>query len=96
MVSNQFIIENKVGLHARPAALFVQTAARFKSKIKVRNTTRGTSFMDAKSILSVMGLGVAQGHEIEVTAEGEDEQTALETIAQLIESDFAESATTAA
>ncbi|MBI1879315.1 MAG: HPr family phosphocarrier protein [Chloroflexi bacterium] len=49
MVSNQFIVENEVGLHARPAALFVQTAAKFKSKIKVRNATRGTSFMDAKS-----------------------------------------------
>jgi phosphotransferase system HPr (HPr) family protein len=96
VVSNQFIIENEVGLHARPAALFVQTAAKFISKIRVRNTTRGTSFMDAKSILSVMGLGVAQGHEIEVTAEGEDEQTALETIAQLIKSDFAESTTTTA
>ena len=94
MESNQFIIENEVGLHARPAALFVQTAAKFKSKIKVRNTTRGTPFMDAKSILSVMGLGVSKGHEIEVTAEGEDEQTALETIARLIESDFVESTAT--
>jgi phosphotransferase system HPr (HPr) family protein len=92
--SKHFIIENEVGLHARPAALFVQTAAKFKSKIKVRNTTRGTPFIDAKSILSVMGLGVAKGHQIEVTTEGEDEQTALETIARLIESDFAESATT--
>jgi phosphotransferase system HPr (HPr) family protein len=92
--SNQFIIENEVGLHARPAALFVQTAAKFKSIIKVRNTTRGTPFMDAKSILSVLGLGVSKGHEIEVTAEGGDEQTALETIARLIESDFVESTAT--
>jgi phosphotransferase system HPr (HPr) family protein len=80
------------GLHARPAALFVQTAAKFKAKIKVRNATRGTPFMDAKSILSVMGLGIAKEHEIEVTAEGEDEEAALETIARLIENDFAESA----
>jgi phosphotransferase system HPr (HPr) family protein len=92
--SNHFIIENEVGLHARPAALFVQTAAKYKSKIKVRNATRGSPFMDAKSILSVLGLGVAKGHEIEVTAEGEDEQAALETIARLIESDFAESTAT--
>ena len=94
MVSNHFIIANEVGLHARPAALFVQKAAKFKSIVKVRNATRGTPFMDAKSILSVMGLGVAKDHEIEVTAEGEDEQTALEAIARLIESDFVESAAT--
>jgi phosphotransferase system HPr (HPr) family protein len=92
--SNTFIIQNEVGLHARPAALFVQTAAKFKAKIKVRNATRGTPFIDAKSILSVLGLAVAKGHEIEVTAEGEDEETALETIARLIKGDFTESATT--
>ncbi len=94
MQSNSFIIQNEVGLHARPAALFVQTAAKFKAKIRVRNTTRGTPFVEAKSILSVLGLGVAKGHHIELTAEGEDEQAALEMMAQLIESDFAESATT--
>lgn len=94
MQSNSFIIQNEVGLHARPAALFVQTSAKFKAKIKVRNATRGTPFVDAKSILSVMALGVAKSHEIEITADGEDEQVALETIAQLIESDFIESAAT--
>ncbi|MFN8457484.1 MAG: HPr family phosphocarrier protein [Anaerolineae bacterium] len=94
MPSNSFVIQNEVGLHARPAALFVQTAAKFKAKIKVRNATRGTPFVEAKSILSVLGLGVAKGHQIDLTAEGEDEQAALETMAHLIESDFAESATT--
>jgi phosphotransferase system HPr (HPr) family protein len=92
--SNTFTILNEVGLHARPAALFVQTAAKIKAKIKVKNATRGTPFIDAKSILSVLGLAVAKGHEIEVTAEGEDEQAALETMARLIESDFAESTMT--
>ncbi len=91
MQSSSFIIQNEVGLHARPAALFVQTAAKFKAKIAVRNSTRGTPFVDAKSILSVLGLGVSQGHEIEVTIEGEDEQKALETITSLIDSDFTDS-----
>ena len=94
MQSNLFTIHNEVGLHARPAALFVRTAAQFKSTIKVRNVTRGTPFINAKSILSVLGLGATKNHEIEITTEGEDEQTALETIARLIESDFAESAAT--
>lgn len=94
MQSNTFIIHNEVGLHARPAALFVQTAAKFKAKIKIKNVTRGTPFVDAKSILSVLGLAVAKGHEIEVTAEGEDEQAALGTITRLIEDNFTESTTT--
>jgi len=90
MRSNTFTIQNKVGLHARPAALFVQTAAKFSAKIMAKNVTRGTPFVDAKSILSVLGLGVSQGHELEVTAQGEDEQPALEAIAHLIASDFSE------
>jgi phosphocarrier protein HPr len=89
--SGSFVIQNEVGLHARPAALFVQTVAKFKAKVQVRNNTRNTPFVDAKSIISVLGLGVSQGHEIEITAEGEDEQTAFETIEQLIDQDFAES-----
>jgi len=91
--SSSFIIQNEVGLHARPAALFVQTAAKFQAKIKVRNTTRSTPFVDAKSILSVLGLGVSCGHEIEITAEGEDEQKAVEAMTRLIENDFIESST---
>ncbi len=91
MQSNSFIIQNEVGLHARPAALFVRTAAKFKAKIMVKNNTRGTPFVDAKSILSVLGIGVSQDHEIEISAEGIDEQAALETIAELIDNDFAES-----
>ena len=92
MQAKTFIIQNEVGLHARPAALFVQTAAKFKAKIRARNTSRGASPVDAKSIIGVLGLGVAKGHEVEVTAEGEDEQAAIEAIARLIESDFAETA----
>lgn len=93
MQSKILTVQNEVGLHARPAALFVQTAAKFKAKIKVRNSTRISAIVDAKSIISVLGLGVAKGHEIEVTAEGEDEQAALETLARLIESGFAETST---
>jgi phosphotransferase system HPr (HPr) family protein len=88
--SNIFTIQNEVGLHARPAALFVQTVAKFKAKVKVRNATRHSSPVDAKSIISVLGLGVARGHEIEVVAEGEDEQAAVEAVTRLIENDFAE------
>ncbi len=90
MLSQTFIVENEVGLHARPASLFIRTAAEFTCKIMVKNKTRDTSFVDAKSILSVMGLAVKQGHEIELTFDGDDEEKALAQMAELIESNFAE------
>lgn len=80
---------NEVGLHARPASEFVRLAAQFKSNLRVRNLRRDSSTVDAKSIISVLTLGVEKGHEIEVTAEGEDEGNALQALRELIESDFA-------
>jgi phosphotransferase system HPr (HPr) family protein len=82
-------IINEVGLHARPAAEFVKAAAQFKSQILVRNLTRPSAAVDAKSILSVLVLGVEKGHEIELTSEGEDEVQAIQSLRALVESDFA-------
>lgn len=90
MVEVTLIVRHPVGLHARPAALFVQTAARFKAAIRVANATRGTKPVDAKSILSVLTLGVSQGHEIHVKAEGEDARAAIQAITDLVESNFGE------
>lgn len=56
----------------------------------IRNCTKSTPFVDAKSILRVLGLGVSQNHEIEVTADGQDEQKAMEALTRLIETDFAD------
>lgn len=83
-------IRHPAGLHARPAALFVQTAARFKAAVRVTNLTRGTKPVDAKSILSVLTLGVSQGHQIHVTADGADADMAIQTITELVESNFGE------
>ena len=80
---------NKVGLHARPASEFVKLAGKFKASIQVRNLTRNSSAVDAKSILSVLMLGVEKDHEIELVCEGEDELQAIEALRELIESDFA-------
>ena len=80
---------NEVGLHARPASEFVKLAGQFKSNIQVRNVTTNSNEVDAKSILSVLTLGVEKGHEIELTGEGEDEAQAIGTLRELIESDFA-------
>jgi len=78
-------VRNEHGLHARPAALFTQTAARFKSDVTVRNLTRGTSSANAKSLIQVLGLGVERGHRIAVSARGPDQKEALKAIADLIE-----------
>jgi len=82
-------VTNDVGLHARPAAEFVKLAAQFKSRIMVRNLSRASNPVDAKSILSILVLGVEKGHEIELTSEGEDEVQAMQALQALVESDFA-------
>lgn len=81
-------ITNKVGLHARPAALFVQTAARFK-ETRIDVLKDGTP-RNAKSILNVLGLGVTQGTTIVVRAEGPEAEAALAALSELVSSDFNE------
>jgi phosphocarrier protein len=84
-------VKHKVGLHARPASLFVQTAAKFSSKIKVRNLTAKGNFVDAKSIIMVLTLGVMKDHEVVIQAEGADADAALGALCSLIEGNFGES-----
>jgi phosphotransferase system HPr (HPr) family protein len=83
-------VANPVGLHARPASLFVRTAAKFSSQLMVANKTTGSPAVNAKSILSVLTLGVMPLHEITLTAEGDDAEAALLALQALIESDFGE------
>ena len=80
-------IMHEVGLHARPAALFVQTAKKFESEIYVRN---GDQEVDAKSILSILTLGVNQGTEITISAQGNDADQALDELRFLVDSNFSE------
>ena len=83
------VVEHKSGLHARPAALFVQTAKRFKSQILVRKDEREAN---AKSITSLLLLGTNQGAVITIKANGEDEGAALKALQELVENNFGESA----
>ncbi|MCW5874352.1 MAG: HPr family phosphocarrier protein [Anaerolineales bacterium] len=80
---------NEVGLHARPAAQFVQHAAKFKADIQIRKLEDEAKWVNAKSILSVLTLGAGKGQQIEIQISGEDEAEAAENLCQLIESDFA-------
>lgn len=80
-------VNHPVGLHARPAALFVQTAKQFLCEVKV---THGEKEANAKSILGVLALGAEQGAVITIRAEGEDADQALAALKALVESDFGE------
>jgi phosphotransferase system HPr (HPr) family protein len=86
----ELVIHNKVGLHARPAAVFVKTAGRFKSAINVCNLTTGSNLANAKSILQVLALGVQKEHCIVVTAEGADEAQAVGALREAVEGCFGE------
>ena len=87
MVTGTFTILNSSGFHARPAGLFVKTASRFCSSIKV---VSGNQTADGKSILSLMLLGATPGAEITIEVRGEDEAEALNTLAELITGRFGE------
>jgi phosphotransferase system HPr (HPr) family protein len=87
MVELKIIVRNDVGLHARPAALFVQEAQKYNSTIKMRY---GNREVNAKSILGILGLGVGQDMEITITAEGLDENQAIASLKALIEKNFDE------
>ena len=78
-------IEHPVGLHARPASLFVQTAKKYQSDITV---SCGDRKGNAKSILKVLSLGANKGSEISIRAEGEDAQEALNELEELVKSNF--------
>ena len=80
---------NKVGLHARPASMWVQTAARFRAHITVAHDGRTAN---AKSILEVLQLGAGVGASLTVRAEGDDAEEAVAALAALVESRFGESA----
>ena len=81
-------VKTTEGLHARPATLFCSLAGSFSSDIQIKNLNRDSEFVNAKSILKVLTLGVSKGHEIEVQAEGEDEESAIEAIKALVETNF--------
>ena len=87
MIEKTLTIQNKLGMHARPAALFVQTSARFKSRVKI---VKNGQEIDGKSIMGIMTLAASAGSCLILTAEGEDEQETMAALEQLIISGFGE------
>ncbi len=87
MYSQDAVVNNPVGLHARPATFFIQKANEFKSAIWVEKDERK---VNAKSLLGVLSLGIIKGTEIKIIADGSDEKEAVDALQKMISSDFSE------
>jgi len=87
MVEKIVTIKNKLGLHARPAALFVQTAAKFSSQIKI---VKDGQEVDGKSIMGLMTLAAAFNTQLKLLANGSDENEAINELVGIFESGFGE------
>ncbi len=87
MFSKEVLVSNQVGLHARPATFFIQKANEFKSSIWVEKDERR---VNAKSLLGVLSLGITRGVNINIIADGADEEQAVMALVELIFSNFAE------
>lgn len=85
MITREVTITNTIGLHARPATFFIQKANAYKSSVWVEKEDRK---VNAKSLLGVLSLGVAQGMTIKLIADGSDEDEALDGLEALIDSGF--------
>lgn len=87
MIEREIAIQNRLGLHARAAAKFVQTASKFKSSVKIR---KNGEEVDGKSILGILLLAASQGSRIVVAVDGVDERDAFQAVEELITRRFDE------
>ncbi len=87
MISQRVTVVNQLGMHARAAAKFVHLAGRFDSRVRVARDERE---MDGKSIMGILLLAAARGSTITISAEGTDEQAAVNALVALVQSGFGE------
>lgn len=85
MFVKEIVVQNQVGLHARPATFFIQKANEYKSSIWIERDERKAN---AKSLLGVLSLGVTKGVSVTISADGSDEEEAVNSLVDLITSDF--------
>ena len=83
-------ISNRLGMHARPAMMFVTCASEFESAVTVKRVDNPDEAFDGKSIMQVMMLAATQGTEIDISAEGPDAQAAVKALVDLVDSGFQE------
>lgn len=87
MFMKETVVNNQVGLHARPATFFIQKANEFKSSIWVEKDERR---VNAKSLLGVLSLGIVKGTTITLIADGSDEKEAVAALVDLVNDNFGE------
>ena len=87
MYSKDVMVQNQVGLHARPATFFIQKANEFRSSIWIEKEERR---VNAKSLLGILSLGIIGGTQIKIIADGAAEQAAVNALVELVESGFSE------
>ena len=90
MHQSEVVIQHPVGLHARPAAVFVRLATSFPASITIGKAGTDARTVNAKSILGVLSLGANQGDRIVITTTGEKEEEALNALLELVRSNFGE------
>ncbi len=90
METLEITVINKVGLHARPAAAFVKRAQGYKSQVSIENLTKKTEAVNAKSFVKLLSIAVDRDNLIRITAEGEDELQAIESLKELFNNNFGE------
>lgn len=91
MVVKQVTVTNQTGIHARPASNFITEAKKYKSKITLRNVSRsGTQAVNAKSIMMVLSIAATKNTVVEIAADGEDEQEAVDALVSLVENNLGE------
>lgn len=88
--SFEAVIVNPSGLHARPAATFVKTAARFDALVEIENVDAGSGPVSAASLLALIALGVGRGARVRVHARGREAQPAIDALRALVEDGFGE------
>ncbi len=89
MASRKVTIKNKLGLHARPAMMFVETASKFQAQVSVCRTDQSEP-VDGRSIMQMMMLAATEGTQLEISATGEDAENAVEALVELVKSNFQE------
>lgn len=90
MYTKQVLIQNETGLHARPASMFVRKAKEFPAAITIQNLSANTKAVNAKSMMMLLTLGCSKGSLVEISANGEQEEEAVEALVSLIGSKFGE------
>ncbi len=89
MASRKVTIKNKLGLHARPAMIFVETASKYQAEVSVCRTDQSEP-VDGRSIMQMMMLAATEGTELEISATGEDAENAVGALVDLVKSNFQE------